>query len=256
MRRTVPLRLAVLAAIGLGLLLVPLVGLLIRVPWTGVGGDIGGSGDAVRVSALVSILATTVAVGLGVPLAWLLARGDFRGQGLLRAAVLLPIVLPPVVSGVALLASLGRSGPIGGLLDDVFGITLPFTTAGAVIAAAFVALPFVTLVAEAGFRGVNRDLEDVAATLGAGPWRRFRRVALPQAVPALAAAVVLGWARALGEFGATITFAGNLTGRTQTLPLAIFFELERDPEAAFSLSLILVAVSLLVLTAARRTWSR
>ena len=185
-----------------------------------------------------------------------LARGDFRGQGLLRAAVLLPIVLPPVVSGVALLASLGRSGPIGGLLDDVFGITLPFTTAGAVIAAAFVALPFVTLVAEAGFRGVNRDLEDVAATLGAGPWRRFRRVALPQAVPALAAAVVLGWARALGEFGATITFAGNLTGRTQTLPLAIFFELERDPEAAFSLSLILVAVSLLVLTAARRTWSR
>ena len=251
-----PLRLAGLAAIGLALLLVPLAGLLIRVPWTGLAGDITGSGDAVRVSVVVSALATTVALGLGIHLAWLLARGSFRGQGLLRASVLLPIVLPPVVSGVALLASLGRTGPIGGLLDDAFGITLPFTTAGAVVAAAFVALPFVTLVAEAGFRGVNRELEEVAATLGAGPWRRFRRVALPQAVPALAAAVVLGWARALGEFGATITFAGNLTGRTQTLPLAIFFELERDPEAAFSLSLVLVAVSLLVLTAARRTWSR
>jgi molybdate transport system permease protein len=251
-----PRRLAVLAGIGLALLLVPLIGLLIRIPWSGLGGDLAGSGDAVRVSAVVSVLATVVAVGLGVPLAWLLARGSFRGLSLLRAAVLLPIVLPAVVSGVALLASLGRTGPIGGLLDDQFGITLPFTTAGAVIAASFVALPFVTLVAEAGFRGVNRDLEEVAATLGAGPWRRFRRIALPQAIPALAAGVVLGWARALGEFGATITFAGNLSGRTQTLPLAIFFELERDPEAAFSLSLILVVVSLVVLTAARRTWSR
>jgi molybdate transport system permease protein len=251
-----PRRLALLAGIGLALLLVPLIGLLIRVPWTGLGGDIAGSGDAVRVSAVVSVLATAVAVGLGVPLAWLLARGSFRGLSLLRAAVLLPIVLPAVVSGVALLAALGRTGPIGGLLDDLFGITLPFTTAGAVIAASFVALPFVTLVAEAGFRGINLDLEEVAATLGAGPWRRFRRIALPQAIPALAAGVVLGWARALGEFGATITFAGNLSGRTQTLPLAIFFELERDPEAAFSLSLILVVVSLVVLTAARRTWSR
>lgn len=251
-----PLRLGVLAGIGLAFLVGPLVGLLVRVPWSGLGGDLAGSGDAVRVSLVVSVLATAVAVGLGIPLAWLLARGNFRGQGLLRATVLLPIVLPAVVSGVALLASLGRSGPIGAMLDDLFGLTLPFTTAGAVLAASFVALPFVTLVAEAGFRGVDRDLEEVAATLGAGPWRRFRRVALPQAIPALAAGVVLGWARALGEFGATITFAGNLSGRTQTLPLAIFFELERDPEAAFSLSLILVAVSLLVLIAARRAWVR
>lgn len=251
-----PFRLAVLAAVGLGLLLIPLFGLLVRVPWTGLARDLTGSGDAVRVSLVVSVLATTVAIALGIPLAWLLARGSFRGQSLLRAAVLLPIILPAVVSGVALLASLGRSGLIGGILDDLFGVTLPFSTAGAVVAASFVALPFVTLVAEAGFRAINRDLEEVAATLGAGPWRRFRRVALPQAVPALAAAAVLGWARALGEFGATITFAGNLSGRTQTLPLAIFFELERDPEAAFSLSLILVVVSLLVLTAARRAWLR
>jgi molybdate transport system permease protein len=256
MSRSVPFRLVFLAVIGVALLLVPVIGLLIRVPWSGLGGDLTGSGAALRVSALVSVLATTVAVGLGIPLAWMLARADFRGQGLLRAAVLLPIVLPPVVSGVALLASLGRTGPIGQLLDKVFGLTLPFTRAGAVIAAAFVALPFIALVAEAGFRSVDRNLEDVAATLGAGPWRRFRRIALPQAIPALAAAVVLGWARALGEFGATITFAGNLPGRTQTLPLAIFFELERDPEAAFSLSLLLLAVSLLVLTAARRTWAR
>jgi molybdate transport system permease protein len=256
MSRVVPLRLTALAGIGLALLLVPLVGLLVRVPWSGLGSDLTGASDAVRVSAVVSVLATAVAVGLGIPLAWLLARGNFRGQGLLRATVLLPIVLPPVVSGVALLAALGRTGPIGGFLDDVLGITLPFTMAGAVIAAAFVALPFVALVAEAGFRSVDGNLEDVASTLGAGPWRRFRRIALPQAMPALAAAVVLGWARALGEFGATITFAGNLAGRTQTLPLAIFFELEREPEAAFSLSLILVAISLLVLTAARRTWAR
>jgi molybdate transport system permease protein len=209
-----------------------------------------------RVSALVSVLATFFAVGLGVPIGWVLARGAFRGRGALRALVLLPIVLPPVVSGVALLASLGRAGPVGGVLDDLFGITLPFTTAGAVVAAAFVATPFVALVTEAGFRSVDPGLEDVAATLGSGPWRRFRRVVLPQAAPALAAGIVLGWARALGEFGATITFAGNLPGRTQTLPLAIFFELEQNPEAAFSLSLILVVVSVAVLTTARHTWMR
>jgi molybdate transport system permease protein len=256
MSRPVPARLSALAALGIALLVIPLVGLLIRVPWTGLLGDLGDAGAALRVSAVVSVSATAVAVLLGVPLGWLLARGEFRGRAILRGVVLLPIVLPPVVSGVALLASLGRRGPVGSLLDDWFGIRLPFTTAGAVVAAAFVAVPFVTLVAEAGFRGIDRDLEDVAATLGAGAWRRFRRIALPQAAPALAAGIVLGWARAAGEFGATITFAGNLPGRTQTLPLAIFFELERRPEAAFSLSLVLVAVSLLVLGIARRSWVR
>jgi len=254
--RQIPTRLAALAVVGVLLVSLPLLGLLARVPWTGFLGDVDDASQALQISAVVSVLATLAAVTLGVPLGWVLARGTFRGRTVLRAAVLLPIVLPPVVSGVALLASLGRSGPVGGLLDDLFGITLPFTTAGAVVAATFVAVPFVTLVAEAGFRGVNRELEDIAATLGAGPWRRFRRVAIPQTAPALAAGVVLGWARALGEFGATITFAGNLPGRTQTLPLAIFFELEQEPEAAFSLSLLLVLVSVAALAVARRSWVR
>jgi molybdate transport system permease protein len=254
--RSLPFRLSFLASVGVMLLVVRLAGLVVRTPWTEVLGDISDAGSAVRVSAVVSLVATLLAVGMGIPLGWVLARGGFRGRGALRAIVLLPIVLPPVVSGVALLASLGRTGAVGSLLDDVYGITLPFTTAGAVVAAAFVATPFVTLVSEAGFRSLDPGLEDVAATLGAGPWRRFRRVVLPQAAPALAAGIVLGWARALGEFGATITFAGNLPGRTQTLPLAIFFELEQDPEAAFSLSIILVVVSVLVLTAARRSWMR
>ncbi|MGI9648290.1 MAG: molybdate ABC transporter permease subunit [Acidimicrobiia bacterium] len=256
MSRPFPYRLAVLAGVGMILLVVPLLGLMLRTPWTELLGDVGDAGTALRVSAVVSVVATLLAVALGIPLGWVLARAAFRGRGVLRAIVLLPIVLPPVVSGVALLASLGRSGAVGSALDDLFGITLPFTTAGAVVAATFVATPFVSLVSEAGFRSIDPGLEDVAATLGAGPWRRFRRVVLPQAAPALAAGIVLGWARALGEFGATITFAGNLPGRTQTLPLAIFFELEQDPEAAFSLSLVLVVVSIVVLTAARRSWMR
>ncbi len=256
MRRRVPVPVGALAGAGVLLLVVPLVGLLFRIPWTRLGGDVADSGTALRLSIVVSVLATVVALGVGIPLGWSLARGRFRGKALLRGAVLLPIVLPPVVAGAALLASLGRRGFAGRVLDDLLGVTLPFTTAGAVIAAAFVALPFVALVSEAGFRAGDVRLEEMAATLGAGAWRRFRRIALPQAAPALAAGAALGWARALGEFGATITFAGNLEGRTQTLPLAIFFELQQDPEAAFSLSLILVLVSLAVLVAARRSWVR
>ncbi len=256
MKRLIPGRVGALASAGVLLLVVPFVGLLFRIPWTRIGNDVADSGTALRLSIVVSVLATIVALGVGVPLGWTLARGTFRGKALMRSAVLLPIVLPPVVAGSALLASLGRRGFLGSVIDDAVGITLPFTTAGAVIAAAFVALPFVALVSEAGFRASDERLEEVAATLGAGSWRRFRRVALPQAAPALIAGAALGWARALGEFGATITFAGNLEGRTQTLPLAIFFELQQDPEAAFSLSLILVLVSLAVLAAARHSWAR
>lgn len=256
MKRHIPLRIGLVAGIALAAFVVPVAGLLVRAPWSRVIADVAGSGDALRVSLLVSVIATANAVVLGVPLGWVLARSRFAGRSLVRAVVLLPIVLPPVVSGVALLASLGRSGPVGRVLDATLGVTLPFTTAGAVVAATFVAAPFVALVSEAGFRAVDVRLEGVAATLGAGRWRRFWRIALPQAWPAVTAGVVLGWARALGEFGATITFAGNLAGRTQTLPLAIFFQLETDPEAAFSLSLLLVSVSLLVLVAARRAWIR
>ncbi len=256
MRRPVPGRIGLLASIGVVFLLVPFVGLLLRTPWSRLSSDLADSGTAVRLSVIVSLLAAALALLLGVALGWALARGEFSGKGALRALVLLPIVLPPVVAGTALLASLGRRGFLGSIIDDVTGVTFPFTTLGAVTAASFVALPFVALVAEAGFRAVDESYEEVGATLGAGPWRRFRKIALPQAMPALAAGAILGWARALGEFGATVTFAGNLEGRTQTLPLAIFFELQSDPEAAFSLSLILVTVSLVVLVAARRVWGR
>lgn len=256
MRKLVPRRLGALSSVGLLLLVIPFVGLLLRTPWARFGGDLSDSAGAVRLSVVVSLSAAFLALILGVPLGWVLARGTFRGKALVRAMVLLPIVLPPVVAGTALLASLGRRGFLGSIIDDLFGLTFPFTTSGAVIAASFVALPFVALVAEAGFRGIDDSYEEVGATLGAGSWRRFRKIALPQAVPALAAGAVLGWARALGEFGATVTFAGNLEGETQTLPLAIFFELQSDPEAAFSLSIILVAVSLVVLVAARRVWAR
>ena len=253
---SIPRRLRALAAVGIAGLMLPVIGLIVRTSWGRVLSDIGDASSAVRVSLTVSVIAVTLAVLTGVPIGWVLARSEFRGRSALRAMVLLPIVLPPVVSGVALLAAFGRSGTFGRWLTSAFSISLPFTMTGAVVAAAFVAIPFVALVAEAGFRSVDPELEDVAATLGAGPWRRFRRVVLPQAAPALAAGVVLGWARAVGEFGATITFAGNLPGRTQTLPLAIFFELEQDPAAAFSLSIVLVMISLVVLIAARRAWMR
>ncbi len=256
MKKLVPSRLGFLAVFGILLLVVPFVGLLTRVPWTRFGGDLADSSTAVRLSVVVSLGAALVAAAVGIPLGWILARGKFRGKGWLRAVILLPIVLPPVAAGAALLASLGRRGFLGSLIDDWFGVTFPFTTLGAIIAASFVSVPFVALVAEAGFRGVDPAYEEVSATLGATAWRRFRRIALPQAAPALVAGAVLGWARALGEFGATVTFAGNLDGRTQTLPLLIFFELQSDPDAAFSLSLILVAVSIAVLVAARQAWDR
>ena len=164
-------------------------------------------------------------------------------------------MLPPVVGGVALLLAFGRRGLVGQWFDDL-GVQLPFTTAGVVMAQTFVALPFFVLSVEAALRQLDVEYAEVAQVHGASPIRAFVSVTLPSVAPAIAAGAVLSWARALGEFGATVTFAGNLSGRTQTLPLAIFFELERDPEAAFSLSLVLVVVSLVVLTAARRAWVR
>ena len=256
MSRNLPARLMALAVVGVTLLALPLVGLLVRVPWSTVGGDIADSSSAIRLSLVVSLVAASLAVAIGVPLGFALARGTFRGQTLVRALVVLPIVLPPVVAGTALLAAFGRRGVAGRWLETALDITLPFTTPGAIVAAAFVAIPFVTLISEAGFRAVDVGLEEVAASLGAGPWRRFRRIALPRAAPALAAGAVLGWARALGEFGATITFAGNLPERTQTVPLAIYFELQRQPDAALSLSLVLLVVSALVLVVVRRSWAR
>ena len=197
----------------------------------------------------MSLAATAISVVVGVPLAWVLARGEFPGRNLLRAVVVLPIVLPPVVGGVGLLVALGRSGVVGRWLHDALGLQLTFTTAGAVVATTFVSMPLVVLATEAGLRGLDRRHERAAEAMGGSPWYVFRRVTLPMVAPQLAAGAVLTWARALGEFGATITFAGNLAGRTQTMPLAIYQARQVDPGGAIVLSLILVVVSVSVLVA-------
>ncbi|HEV3498320.1 MAG TPA: ABC transporter permease [Actinomycetes bacterium] len=252
----VPLAAWALALTGALFFLLPLAGLLWRAPWHRVLGDLGDPEvrDALKLSLICSVWATFLAIVVGVPLAWVLARARFPGHHLLRALTTLPMVLPPVVGGVALLLALGRRGLVGQYLDQWFGIRLPFTTAGAVLAETFVAMPFLVIAAEAGFRSANRRLEEAARTLGARPWTVFRRVTLPMVMPSLAAGSVLCWARALGEFGATITFAGNFPGQTQTTPLKVYLLLESRPDAAIALSLVLLAVSLAVLVGLRDRW--
>jgi molybdate transport system permease protein len=246
-----------LAIVGVAVLLLPFAGLLARAPWRDLPSLLAGDvvRQAIRLSLVTSLAATAVAVAVGVPLAWVLARAELPGRRLLRALVTLPMVLPPVVGGAALLFAFGRRGLAGPWLEEHLGIVLPFSTAGAVLAQAFVALPFLVITVEAAFRGADRRFEETAATLGASRWTVLRRVTLPMAGPAVAAGAVLAWARALGEFGATITFAGNLPGRTQTMPLAVYLALESDRDAAVALSLVLVAVSLLVLVALRDRWA-
>jgi molybdate transport system permease protein len=255
-RNRTPVVFAVPAAVAVGFLAVPLVGLLGRTPWGSLGAELATPRvlEALRLSLVCSLGAVAVSVVLGVPLAFLLARVDFPGRNLVRALTTLPMVLPPVVGGVALLLAFGRRGVAGQWLDRAFGITLPFTTTGAILAAAFVAMPFLVIATEAGLRAMDRRFEDAAATLGAGPWTTLRRVTLPLIAPSLGAGIALCWARALGEFGATITFAGNLPGVTQTMPLAVYLALETDLEAAIALSLVLLAISLAVLVALRGRW--
>ena len=189
-----------------------------------------------------------------MPLAWVLARAEFPGRRLVRALVTVPLVLPPVVGGVALLLVFGRRGLVGGWLDATFGVSLPFSTAGVVVAEAFVAMPFLVISVEGALRGADARYEEAAATLGATRWTAFRRVTLPLIAPGVAAGGVLCWARALGEFGATITFAGNFPGRTQTMPLAVYLALEQDLDAAIVLSLLLLVVSVAILAALRDRW--
>jgi molybdate transport system permease protein len=243
----------VLVAVALALLLLPLVGLLARTPWTDIPTILRGERvlAALRLSAVTSLASVALSTAVGVPLAWVLARSQVPGLRLLRALCVLPMVLPPVVGGAALLFAFGRRGVFGAPLASLTGITLPFTTAGAVLAATFVALPFLVITVEAGFRGLDCRYEDAAATLGASRWFVLTRVTLPLLRPSLVAGMALAWARALGEFGATITFAGNLPGRTQTMPLAVYLELERDPAAATVLSLLLLVLSVTVLVALR-----
>jgi len=237
--------------------LLPLAGLLWRAPWRSVGSDLGAPDvrKALRLSLETSLAAVALCLVFGLPLAWILARLDFPGRRLLRALTILPMVLPPVVGGIALIYSFGKRGIIGQYLDRWFGIVLPFTTKGAVLAEAFVAMPFLVITAEAAFRSLDRSYEDAARTLGANRWTVFRRVTMPLAGPALGAGAVLCWARALGEFGATITFAGNYPGTTQTMPLAVYLSLESShPETGIVLSLVLLVVSLAVLVGLRDRW--
>ncbi|MFE9602186.1 ABC transporter permease [Streptomyces hokutonensis] len=252
----VPLPLLVPALVGLAFLLLPLLALLVRAPWRSLPSQLTSTEvwQALQLSLLSATLATAVCLVLGVPLAWLLARTEFPGRRLVRALVTLPLVLPPVVGGVALLLALGRNGVVGQWLDSWFGITLPFTTTGVVVAEAFVAMPFLVISVEGTLRAADPRYEEAAQTLGASRFTAFRRVTLPLIAPGIAAGSVLAWARALGEFGATITFAGNFPGRTQTMPLAVYLALQNDPEAAIALSLVLLAVSIAVLAGLRDRW--
>jgi molybdate transport system permease protein len=245
-----------IAVVGLAFFVLPRTALLQRVDWGTFWADVTAPAalDALRLSLVCSVAATVLAIVLGLPLAWTLARADLPGRSIVRALVLLPMVLPPVVGGVALLAALSRQGTVGSWLHDVFGLQLTFSPAGAVLAQTFVAMPFFVITVEGGLRTLDRRYEDVAATLGAGRWNTFTRVSLPLVAPSLLAGGVLAWARALGEFGATITFAGNIRGRTQTLPLAVYSALETRPSAAIALSVVLLGTSLLVLIALRDRW--
>jgi molybdate transport system permease protein len=254
--RGVPVALLVPAVLGLAFLVLPLAGLLIRAPWSTLPQRLAEPGvlTALRLSLQTATLATGLCLVLGVPLAWLLARADFPGRRLVRALVTVPLVLPPVVGGVALLLVFGRRGIVGEWLDAAFGITLPFTTAGVVLAEAFVAMPFLVIAVEGALRGADVRYEEAAATLGAGRWTTFTHVTLPLVAPGIAAGAVLCWARALGEFGATITFAGNFPGRTQTMPLAVYLALETDLQTAIVLSLVLLTVSVAILAGLRDKW--
>ena len=245
-----------LATLGVAFFILPLLGLLLRAPWRDAARSLTEPDtlQALKLSLVASLSATGIALVLGVPMAWIYARVEFPGRALLRALTTLPMVLPPVVGGIALLLAFGRRGLFGSWLDSTFGITLPFTTAGVVMAETFVAMPFLILTVEAGLRSMDRRYEEAARTLGASRWRVFTRVTLPLIAPSLFAGAVLCWARALGEFGATITFAGNFPGITQTMPLAVYLLLETNQEASFILSLLLLLISLLVLIGLRHRW--
>ncbi|UUN25088.1 ABC transporter permease [Streptomyces sp. FIT100] len=248
-----PPALAVPALLAVAFLLLPLVGIIARTDWGELGAHLTGPAavEALRLSLLVSFWSLGLSLLLGVPLAWLLARVDFPGKALVRSLVLLPMVLPPTVGGVALLLAFGRRGLLGPWLESWFGLTLPFHTSGAVLAATFVAMPFLVISLEGALAGLRPRYEETAASLGASPLRVFRTVTLPMVAPGLIAGAALTWARALGEFGATITFAGNLPGTTQTLPLQVYLLLQEQPEAATSVSLLLLAIAMGVLIALR-----
>ncbi|MEX1218686.1 MAG: ABC transporter permease [Acidimicrobiales bacterium] len=245
-----------IATIAVVFFALPFIGLLLRVPWSNAWSLLTTDSSliALRLSLETSLSATALAIVFGIPLAWVLARYGFPGRRMVRALCLLSLVLPPVVGGVALFTAYGRRGLLGDPLFDWFGIRLPFSTAGVVLAQTFIAMPFLVLTVEAALRGVDRRPENAARTLGASQWFAFRKVTLPAIRPALIAGAVLAWARALGEFGATITFAGNFPGSTQTMPLSVYLALESNPGQALVLSMLMIGISFVVLLSLRDRW--
>jgi molybdate transport system permease protein len=251
---------AALATVGIAALVVliglPLLALVVRAPW----GDAAeiltepAVRDALRLSLIVSLWSLALAVVIGFPIAWVLARVPFPGRSVVRSLVLLPMVVPPVIGGVALLVAFGRRGVVGQYLDEWFGIRLAYTLPATVLAATFVSMPFFVITVEAALRSADRRYEDAARSLGASPGFVLRHVTQPSIKGALGAGAALAWARALGEFGATITFAGSFRGQTQTMPLAIYDFLDVDVQVAILLSLVLLAVSVAVLALLRDRW--
>ncbi len=251
-----PALLVVPAALGTALLVVPLVAMVAATPWSQLPSQLASEPlrEALWLSLLTSTVAMLVCLVLGLPLAWLLARVDFRGRGAVRALVTVPLVLPPVVAGVALRTAFGRTGVIGEPLLELTGFSFPFTTWGVVLAHVFVSMPFVVIAIEGALRSADPEYDAAAATLGASRWTAFRRVTVPLALPGIVAGMVLGWARSLGEFGATITFNGNYPGTTQTMPTLIYVTRQSDQDAALALSLVMLVVSIVVLLALRDRW--
>lgn len=240
------------AVLGGAFIVLPLAAMLLRVQWSQFWELITSESSfaALWLSLKTSAASTVLCVLLGTPMALVLARSSFPGLRLARSLVLLPLVLPPVVGGIALIYTFGRQGLLGGTLEFL-GLRIAFTTTAVVIAQTFVALPFLVLSLEGALRTAGRRYEAVAATLGANPTTVLRRVTVPLVLPGLISGGVLAFARALGEFGATLTFAGSLQGVTRTLPLEIYLQRETDPDAAVALSLVLVVVAVLIVLATR-----
>lgn len=241
-----------IGALGVLFLAIPIAAIFVEAPWSQMISHLSSAQtlSAIRVSLIVSLSAAIISVIVGVPIAFILARSTLPGKALLRTLITVPLVLPPVVTGVALLAGFGRRS----LLGEALGFGLSNSMAGAILAATIVAMPFLVLSVEGSLRSIDPDYEHIGATLGAPPLARWWRISVPMARPAIIAGAVLAWARALGEFGATITFAGNIAGVSRTLPLEIAVALESDPGRATAVSLAMLGVSLIVLVTLRDRW--
>lgn len=254
--RRVSVPIVVISAFGVVVLAVPVVALAAMVPWSDLPSILveGATVEAVGLSLVTASASAVCAVLVGAPLGYLIGRSQFRGIALLRSIVVLPVVMPPVVAGVALLAAFGPDGTLGGPLERWFGVTVPATPTAVVMAGTFVAIPFVVLAVESAARTLDPDLEASARLLGARPTSAVLRVVAPRMLPAIGAGAALAWARSLGEFGATITFAGDVPGSTRTVPLLIYSTLDAQPQRAYGLSAVLIAVSLVVLVSLRGRW--